>query len=163
AEVPEQDLAAIPFVAARHYEAITNVPNWKDLSPRIGAAYDLFRTGKTVLRASYSKYVASESTNMATLNNRVNTSVNSATRQWTDTNGNFVPDCALSTPALNGECGTLNPPLGSLNIAANYAPSITGGFGVRPNDREVSAGVQHEILPHVALDFQFTRHVFGNF
>ena len=36
AEVPVQDLAAIPFVPARHYDAINNVPNWKDLSPRAG-------------------------------------------------------------------------------------------------------------------------------
>ena len=41
AKVPAQDLAAIPFVAARHYDAISNVPNWTDLSPRIGATYDL--------------------------------------------------------------------------------------------------------------------------
>jgi len=78
AEVPAQDLPAITFVAARHYDEIKNVPNWTDLSPRLGATYDLFGNAKTVVRANYGKYVASESTNMATLNNRVNTSVNSA-------------------------------------------------------------------------------------
>ena len=163
AYVPVQDLASIPFVAARHYDAIENVPSWKDLSPRLGATFDLFGTGKTVARANYGRYVASESTNMATLNNRVNTSINSATRSWTDSNGNFAPDCNLANPALNGECGPLNAPLGSLNVAARYDASITGGFGVRPNDREVSAGVQHQLYPRVALDFQFTRHSFGNF
>jgi len=116
-----------------------------------------------VARGNYSRYVASESTNMATLNNRVNTSINSAQRSWTDTNGNFVPDCNLSSPALNGECGPLNSPLGSLNVAARYDPSITGGFGVRPNDREVSLGLQQQLHPRVAVDFQFTRHAFGNF
>ena len=99
AQVPVQDLAAIPFVPARHYDAINNVPSWKDLSPRLGGTYDLLGNGKTILRAAYNKYVASESTNMATLNNRVNTSVNQATRNWTDTNGNFKPDCDLSNPA----------------------------------------------------------------
>ena len=34
---------------------------------------------------------------------------------------------------------------------------------MRPNDQEVAVGVQHEILPRVALDFQWTRHAFGNF
>ena len=100
---------------------------------------------------------------MATLNNRVNTSVNSATRSWTDTNGNFVPDCNLYNTALNGECGLLNAPLGSLNVAAAYSPEITSGFGVRPNDEEVAIGFQQEIVPRLALDFQFTRHAFGNF
>jgi carboxypeptidase family protein len=163
AEVPVQDLAAIPFVAARHYEAITGVPNWKDLSPRVGATYDLFGDGKTVIRAAFNKYVASESTNMATLNNRVNTSINQASRSWTDLNGNFVPDCDLTNQAASPECGQLNAPLGSLNVAARYDPSITGGFGVRPNDREIAAGFQQQLLPRVAVDFQFTRHAFGNF
>jgi hypothetical protein len=100
---------------------------------------------------------------MATLNNRVNTSINSASRSWTDSNGNFLPDCVLANPAQNGECGTLNAPLGSPNIAARYDSSITTGFGVRPNDREVSLGVQQQLHPRVAVDFQFTRHAFGNF
>jgi hypothetical protein len=163
AYVPEQTLAAIPFVAARHYDAISDVPSWKDLSPRVGATYDLFGNAKTVVRGNYGKYLASESTNMATLNNRVNTSINSATRGWTDRNGNFVPDCDLTNTLLNAECGQLNAPLGSLNVAARYDESLTQGFGVRPNDQEISFGVQHEILPRVALDFQFTRHWFGNF
>jgi hypothetical protein len=163
AYVPEQTLAAIPFVAARHYDPIYNVPNWKDITPRVGVTYDLFGTGKTVARGNWGNYLASESTNMATLNNRVNTSVNSASRSWTDTNGNFFPDCNLYNPALNDECGLLNAPLGSLNIAAHYADEITSGWGVRPNDQEVSLGFQHEILPRVALDFQWTRHAFGNF
>jgi hypothetical protein len=163
AYVPAQNLAAIPFVAARQYDEIDNVPNWKDLSPRLGATYDLLANGKTVVRMNWAKYVASESTNMATLNNRVNTSINQASRSWTDTNGNFLPDCNLSNPALNGECGALNAPLGSLNVAARYDPSITSGWGVRPNDREISAGIQHQLVPRVAVDFQFTRHAFGNF
>jgi hypothetical protein len=163
AYVPAQDLPAITFVAARHYDPIYNVPNWTDLSPRLGATHDLFGNGKTVLRGNYARYVASESTNMATLNNRVNTSINSASRSWTDRNGNFFPDCNLSISTPNGECGQLSAPLGSLNVAAQYDPAITSGFGVRPSDQEVALGVQQQVLPRVALDFQFTRHWFGNF
>jgi len=163
AYVPPQTFDAIPFVAARQYGEIDNVPNWKDLSPRIGGTYDLFGDGKTIVRANWAKYVASESTNMATLNNPVNTSINQASRTWTDTNGNFVPNCDLTNTAQNAECGALNAPLGSLNVAARYDPSITSGWGVRPNDHEVSAGAQQQVLPRLAVDFQFTRHSFGNF
>jgi hypothetical protein len=163
AYVPAQQLAAIPFVGAREYEAIYDVPNWKDLSPRLGGTYDLFGNGKTVVRGNWGRFLASESTNMATLNNRVNTSVNSAARSWTDRNGNFIPDCNLNDAAENGECGLLDAPLGSLNIAASYSPEITTGFGVRPDDQEFAVGFQHEIVPRVALDFQWTRHSFGNF
>jgi hypothetical protein len=139
------------------------VPDWKDISPRLGATYDLLGDGTTVVRANVGRYVASESTNMATLNNPVNTSINQASRQWTDRNGNFVPDCDVTNPATNEECGPLSAPLGSLNVAARYDPSITGGWGVRPNDREIAAGVQRQIGPRAAIDFQFTRHSFGNF
>jgi len=126
--------------------------------------------GKTVVRGNYGKYVASESTNMATLNNRVNTSINSANRSWTDSNGNLRPDCDLQNPgaqnlsAIGGDvCGALDNNLGSLLIAAQYDPSITQGFGVRPNDQEIAFGVQREVTPRVAVDFQYTRHWFGNF
>ena len=44
-----------------------------------------------------------------------------------------------------------------------YDPAIASGFGVRPSDQEVALGVQHQVLPRVAVDFQFTRHWFGNF
>jgi hypothetical protein len=176
AMVPAQELAAIPFVAARSYPEIDNVPDWKDLSPRVGGTFDLFGNGRTVARVNYGKFVASESTNMATLNNRVNTSINSATRSWADTNGNFLPDCNLadinaqnpggtggSDVSTGDTCGALSAPLGSLNVAAAYDPSITSGFGVRPNDQEISAGLQHGITKRIAVDFQFTHHSFGNF
>ena len=170
AYVPAQNLPAIPFVAARNYAPIYDVPDWKDISPRVGATYDIFGNGRTVARANYGRYVASESTNMATLNNPVNTSVNSASRSWSDTNGNFLVDCNLQNPSAQNltaqggdNCGALNNPLGSLNVAANYDKSITQGWGVRPNDQEVSLGIQHAITPRVAADFQFTHHSFGNF
>ena len=104
-----------------------------------------------MVRGNYGKYVASESTNMATLNNPVNTSVNSASRGWTDGNGNFRPDCDLLNPGLQDNlatggdrCAALNGNLGSVLTSASYSPDITSGFGVRPNDQEIAFGVQHD-------------------
>jgi hypothetical protein len=63
------------------------VPNYKDLNPRIGAAYDLFGNGKTALKATVSRYVRTSTVGTARLLNPINTSVNSTTRPWTDVNG----------------------------------------------------------------------------
>ena len=123
-----------------------------------------------MIRGNYGKYLASESTNMATLNNRVNTSVNQGNRSWTDFNRNLKPDCNLQNPgaqdlsASGGDiCSALDSNLGSLAIAATYDPALTTGFGVRPNDQEIAFGIQRQLVPNVSADFQFTHHWFGNF
>ena len=47
------------FVPARFFPEETNLPNWSnDIAPRVSVAYDLFGTGKTALKASWSKYFA---------------------------------------------------------------------------------------------------------
>src|SRR5262249_44313890 len=56
-EMPAQDSPAGRFVPARHFDAVPNLPRWRDVSPRAGVAYDLFGTGKTVIKASGGKYV----------------------------------------------------------------------------------------------------------
>ena len=66
------------FTAAPHrwlpdrnnsFAAVENVPNWKDINPRISAAYDLFGTGKTALKASASRSVEQDSIRYAQMNN----------------------------------------------------------------------------------------------
>ncbi len=164
AYVPAQNLAATQFMAARLYDAVNDVPNWKDLSPRIGGSWDLFGTGRTAVKGSISRYLAADATGFASRNNPVNTSVNAATRTWGDTNANFVPDCDLTSPATNGECGALTPTnFGRPNIVTRYSDDVIHGFGKRGWDWELSAGVQHELRPGVAADATFVRHWFGNF
>jgi hypothetical protein len=75
------------WIGPRRFEPQSNVPNYKDLNPRIGAAYDLFGNGKTALKATVSRYVRTSTVGTARLLNPINTSVNSTTRPWTDVNG----------------------------------------------------------------------------
>ena len=164
AYVPGQNLAATQFVPARAYDAVLDVPNWKDLSPRIGGAWDLFGTGKTAVKASISRYVAADATGFASRNNPVNTSVNTATRTWTDRDGNFAPDCDLTSPAANGECGALAPTnFGKPNIVTSYADDVIHGFGNRGWDWEFSTSVQQELRPGIAAEVTYARHWYGNF
>ena len=48
----------------------SDVPAWRDFSPRLGAAYDLFGDGRTALKFSMGRYVGKSSTNMTAANNR---------------------------------------------------------------------------------------------
>ena len=79
-----------------------DTPSWKNISPRAGIAWDLFANGKTVLRANYGHYVASESIATTTANNPVNTRINSATRTWTrHQRRTSFPDCDLTQTGVN--------------------------------------------------------------
>jgi hypothetical protein len=162
AGVPAQNAPAIPFVAAQSYPAVNGAPDWKDIDPRVGASYDLGGKGATVIRGSWGRYVASESTATATANNPINTRVLNAFRGWGDANGNFFPDCNLTNPAANGECGALSAPLGQTNATTHWDPSVLNGWGVRPSDIELLFGVQQKVTERAVLDVQWTRHSFNN-
>jgi Carboxypeptidase regulatory-like domain/TonB-dependent Receptor Plug Domain len=162
AGVPAQNAPAIPFVAAQSYPAVNGAPDWKDIDPRLGATYDIGGRHSTVVRANWGRYVASESTATATANNPINTRVLNAFRLWTDSNGDFLPDCNLTNPGANGECGGLSAPLGQTNATTHWDPSALSGWGVRPSDNELLLGVQQQLTERAVLDVQWSRHSFNN-
>jgi hypothetical protein len=149
---------------------VEDVPNWKDINPRVSFAYDLFGNGKTALKGSASRGVQQESIGIARLNNPANTvATNNYTipnqgRVWNDANGNFVPDCDLTIGTANGECGpNLNANFGSAVPGTRYDRSIMEGWGVRPYNWEFSAGVQQEVAPRVSVSMGYFRRINGNF
>jgi hypothetical protein len=74
--VPAQQLPAGLWVPARSYAAVKDVPDWTDVSPRMGLAYDVFGNGKTAVKGFVGRYVAAlGAINIAARANPVNTSV----------------------------------------------------------------------------------------
>jgi hypothetical protein len=146
------------------YDAVENVPNWKDINPRGSLAYDLFGNGKTALKASASRAVMQNSISIALANNPASTVRTQTQRTWGDANGNFVPDCVLTNGAANGECGAWTfQDFGSSVPGTRYDPAIMEGWGVRPYNWEFSAGVQHELVPRLSVSAAYFRRIYGNF
>jgi carboxypeptidase family protein len=146
-----------------NFDAVKNVPNWKDVDPRISVAYDVFGTGKTAIKGSASRSVLQNSISLALANNPASTVRTQTQRVWND-NGDFVPQCDLTNGAANGECGAwLSPDFGSLIPSTRYDPAIMNGWGVRPYNWEFSASVQQELVPRLSVSFGYFRRIYGNF
>jgi hypothetical protein len=181
-----QNESTEPFTAGPHrwapnrnatFAAVKNVPNWKDIDPRISAAYDLFGNGKTALKGSISRGVRQDSIAIALANNPATTIQTQTARNWTDGNLNRVPDCNLLNPAQQGApdaatalatgqdfCGPwLTPAFGTAVPGTTYDPAILDGWGVRPYNWEFSASVQQEVAPRVSVGAGYFRRINGNF
>jgi hypothetical protein len=154
--VGAQDAPGGTWIGPRHYDALSNVPNYKDLSPRLGLAYDLFGNGKTALKATLSRYVQTSTVGTARLLNPLSTSVNTATRSWTDINRDGIPQVA--------ELGPLsNTAFGQVNVATRYDPETIHGFDHRRNNWEVSTTLSHELMARVSAELSYFRRAQGHF
>ncbi len=137
---------------------------WKDISPRVGVAYDLFGNGKTALRFNVGKYLEAitASNNDLDMNPLIRTATNS-TRGWTDADQDFVPDCNLNSAAANGECLAMdNQNLGKPVFVRSFDPNYVGGWGNRANNWSMGFAVQQEIVSRVSATFSFNRTSWGN-
>jgi hypothetical protein len=158
------------------FDRTVSVRGYNDVTPRLGFAYDVFGTGRTALKINVGKYVqAPTADGLYTSNNpaaRIVTSV--ASRGWVDGNNNYVVDCdLLNTAAQNNlatggdQCSGLggnNLNFGNANPnTTTINPDILGGWGVRPNDWQFGASVQHELVPRVSVEVGYHRRWWGNF
>jgi hypothetical protein len=165
-DYPEQTLGPAPLVPNRNltFPAEPNL-DWKDFSFRSGWAYDVGGNGKTAIRASLNKYLSGQALGgFGSNTNPILRLTQTTTRNWTDANRNFVPDCDLISSAANGECGAMaNSAFGTALAGQVRDLELRTGTGHRGFNYEFSTAVQREIFPRVSADVGYFRRWYGNF
>ena len=156
-EITEQTGDPGRFVPARHFDRVSCMPCWNDITPRFGAAYDLFGDARTAVKFSVNKYMAGQTLGFAQRYNPF--SSQSDTRTWVDSN--------LDDIAQDSEIGVSNNArFGEAVLTRHPDP----GFG-REYDWEYSAGIQHELFRGVSVtgawyhrdSYNMTKSVNGPF
>ena len=136
-EITEQSGDPGRFVGARHFDQVTCMPCWNDITPRFGAAYDLFGDARTALKASVNKYMAGQTLGFAQRYNPF--SSQSDVRTWTDPNNDNIAQDSEIGPSNNAR-------FGEAVLTRHPDPGIG-----REYDWEYSAGIQHELFRGVSV------------
>jgi hypothetical protein len=156
------------------------VDSYKDITPRLGASYDVFGDGSTALKVHLGRYFDGAgtsgtyiSTNPSLRMPQTTSWLGTAgvTRAWNDANGNFVPDCDLLNPnaqdrrASGGDlCGVVsNTNFGQNVLTNNFDPALLSGWGVRPSDWTLDVTIQRQILTRASATLAYSRRWFHGF
>jgi hypothetical protein len=128
-----------------HQDGVTG---YHDITPRMGAAIDLFGTGRTSLKVSVSKFLqAANNDAQYTIANPAVTFQQTTNRSWSDANANYVVDCNLMNPVTEDNRaggGDFCGPWQNLNFGNPFStttvnPDVLHGWGVRPYDWQYTA------------------------
>jgi len=178
---PEQNIGPDKFLpVAYHFPATDGINSYKDITPRVGMAYDVFGNGKTAVKANIGRYLEGVGVQLNYANTnptlRIPTStgpfgVPGVTRTWTDANNNLVADCNLQNPQANDQratggdfCGQVsNFSFGQPVLSGNYDPDVLNGWGVRSGDWSFGLSVQQQLMARMSIEVGYYRRWFDGF
>ena len=159
---PDETLPANPYTPAAQFAGRDTFLSWNDVSPRVGAAYDVFGNGRTAIKGNLARYLAAETINLTALANPVSGVSTTTTRTWSDLNGDrtiFNPDFSLQEVELGP---STNANFGKLVQTTTVDPALIEGWGHRPYTYEFDLGVQHQLAARASATAMFYRRWSGN-
>jgi hypothetical protein len=182
-ETVEQKTRFFPGVTFPRSDGITG---YNDITPRVGAVYDLFGNGKTALKVNAGKYLQGASvSNLAYNANPAlripfgpglgggGITAPAVSRSWNDANGNFIADCNLTNPLAQSPtttgsidtCGAINNLQFGSNqlVGATFDPDLLSGWGVRASDWSYGASVQQQLFARASVEVGYYRRSFTMF
>ncbi len=131
------------YTVRKSFPEVRDNPLWHNFAPRVSGTYDLFGNGRTVLKASWGKYL--DQINTGTPPNP-NANINQ-TYIWNDLNGdlNFQRGNAVwnGLRYVGGEFGNQSGNTGGLAVAV-FDPTIR-----RPYREETTIGLDRELFPNI--------------
>jgi hypothetical protein len=142
ARINSQTSGAGRFSTERSFPAIEDMPNWFDVSPRLGISYDLFGNARTAVKASFGKYMAGQTTGYPARYNPFR--LQSDTRTWRDLNGDNI--------AQDNEIGASNNAAFGLPVQTIRPDGLN-----REYDLEYTAQIQHEVMPGLSVNVGYFR------
>ena len=143
------------FVPERTFEAIKDLPDWKNWAPRFAAVFDLFGNARTALKYSLNRYNQARTTGIAADYNPLvtlgATTATSPALAWRDVNGD---DIAQGERGCN--FGTNGLPGCEINFSAlspNFGIVALNTYGRYPRTWNLEHGLelQHELLPRLSV------------
>jgi len=155
------------FVPAREFAERKDVPNWNDISPRFGFAWDIQGDGRTALKFGSGKYVRAYSTGFAEAYDP--NFYTAATLTWNDlnaddlaqgnlgylANGTRVP-CVYNTPGCEIDFSTLPSTFG-VKPPQDFDPDLG-----RPYQIETNLSLQREVVPGTSVTVSYFRRDYKN-
>ncbi|HTM03678.1 MAG TPA: TonB-dependent receptor [Vicinamibacterales bacterium] len=149
------------------------VDSFNDITPRFGAAYDLFGNGRTALKFNLGHYLdAATNDSEYTSNSPAARIVRTGTRNWDDETypagdprrDNKVVDCDIMNFSTNGECAqvtgdSVNFGQASGNIT-EVNPATLHGWNVRQSDWQWGITVQQQVIPRMSVEVAYNRRWF---
>jgi hypothetical protein len=167
---PAGELPAGLFVPARTATERSGIPLWNDINPRLGTAIDLFGTGRTALKLAVGRYNQLSRSDFTGRFHPFNSSINSASRTWTDSNSNYIPDCDLQNFAaqdLSGSGGDVCGGISNVNFGKFNPQAVIFDDSAVLKNRDylwdINVDLQHEIIHGLSVDVGYNHNWDGSF